>query len=176
MYSVRRLPWICGLVLLASTALAGPPVPAGAPSLIRATAPDLLAAVRAPGAAATLVNVWATWCIPCREEFGDLLRLRAAYADRGLRVLFVSGDFDSERAQVEAFLRDHGVSFVTYLKTGDDMQFIDALDPQWTGALPATFIYDRQGTRRQSLFGKSSYAALEELVNGALADSASTAK
>jgi thiol-disulfide isomerase/thioredoxin len=140
------------------------------PALIAVTAPEILAAVRAPGAAVTLVNVWATWCVPCREEFPDLLRLRRAYADRGLRVLFVSGDFDGERAQVQTFLREQGVEFATYLKAGDDMEFIDAFDPRWTGALPATFIYDQHGTLRHSLLGKSSYATFEAKVQSALAE------
>ena len=136
--------------------------------LVTASPAALLAAIRAPGAAAVLVNVWATWCVPCREEMPDLLRLRRAYAERGLRVILVCGDFDSERAQAEAFLRELGVDFPTYFKVGDDTQFIDALDPAWTGALPATFIYDAKGERRYSLFGKTSYPMFEENVKSVL--------
>ncbi|MGH7787845.1 MAG: TlpA disulfide reductase family protein [Candidatus Binatia bacterium] len=139
-----------------------------APSPQPATAAEVLAAVRAADAEAVLVNVWATWCIPCREEFPDLMRLRRAYADQGLKVLFVSGDFSTERAAAAAFLTEQGVDFPTYIKTGDDMQFINAVDPQWSGALPATFIYDRSGTRRHALLGKSSYAQFEEKVRDVL--------
>lgn len=170
MRSSTRAPWGCGLacaLFVATAVLADSP---GGPVLIAATAAEVLAAVRAPGAAVTLVNVWATWCVPCREEFPDLLRLRQAYAGRGLRVLFVSGDFDGERAQVDTFLREQGIEFATYLKAGSDMEFIDAFDPQWTGALPATFIYDRHGTLRHSLLGKSSYATFEAKVKSALAE------
>ena len=70
--------------------------PGSAAPLIRASAADVLAAVKAPGAHMVVVNVWATWCIPCREEMPDLLRLRRAYAERGLRLILVSGDFASD--------------------------------------------------------------------------------
>ena len=145
-------------------ALLAAPAGASAPAPVPATAADVLQAVRAPGAQATLVNVWATWCIPCREEMPDLLRLRRAYADRGLRVVLVSGDFASDADQATAFLGELGVDFPTYIKTGSDMEFIDALDPQWSGALPVTLIYDSAGTLRHSLYGKSSYDQFETQV------------
>jgi thiol-disulfide isomerase/thioredoxin len=138
------------------------------PTLLPGTAADVLQAVRAPGARVVLVNVWATWCIPCREEMPDLLRLRRTYADRGLRLILVSGDFTSESDQALAFLREQGVDFPTYLKQGSDMEFIDALDPHWSGALPVTLIYDGSGTRRDTIYGKGSYEQFEEKIRTAL--------
>jgi hypothetical protein len=44
------------------------------------------------------------------------------------------------------------------------MEFIDALDPQWSGALPVTLIYDSAGTLRHSMYGKSSYDQFETHV------------
>src|SRR5262245_4465900 len=43
-----------------------------------------------------LVNFWATWCVPCREEFPDLSRLQKAFAGKGLRIIGVSTDFARE--------------------------------------------------------------------------------
>ncbi len=145
--------------LLTALVLAAP-----APTPIAAQPDQLLAAIKNAKAKVVVVNVWATWCVPCREEFPDLLKLRRTYKDKGVEVLFVSGDFGSERAQVDTFLGEQGVDFPTYLKTGDDMQFINAFDPAWSGALPATFIYDGQGRRRHALLGKSSYAQFEAQV------------
>src|SRR6266540_6434847 len=48
-----------------------------------------------------LVNFWATWCVPCREEFPDLSRLQQNYGSRGLRILGVSTDFASQMKGVE---------------------------------------------------------------------------
>jgi thiol-disulfide isomerase/thioredoxin len=129
-----------------------------------ATAEQVLARVRAPGARVVLVNMWATWCPPCREEFPDLVRLERAYRDRGLRLIFVSGDFDSELPQVKQFLAEQGVHRPTLLKTGDDMRFIDAMDRRWSGALPATWIYDGSGRVRDFWEGKASYDKFEQKI------------
>lgn len=161
---MKRLP----ILFLASVLLMPSAGSAAAPPLLPAAANDVLEAVRAPGARVVLVNVWATWCIPCREEMPDLLRLRRAYADRGLRLVLVSGDFASDREQATAFLGEQGVDFPTYLKKGTDMEFIDAFDPRWSGALPATFIYDDTGRLRHTIYGKGSYAQFEEKVRDVL--------
>lgn len=137
-------------------------------------APGLLAAVREGAAPVTLVNVWATWCGPCREEFPDLVKLERDYRDRGLRVLFVSADFDDQLGEAKQFLARHGVSATSYIKTGDDMQFIDALDKRWSGALPATFIYDRAGKLRAFREGKADYRYFEHEVLGVLASQSET--
>ena len=119
-----------------------------------------------------LVNMWATWCVPCREEFPDLLRLRRDYAGRGLRVVLVSGDFHSEAAAARRFLQEQGVDFPTYIKAGKDMEFINAFEPRWSGVLPATFIYDTDGALRHAWEQKTSYAPLEAGVLDVLNESA----
>src|SRR5206468_6225241 len=53
-----------------------------------------------------LVNFWATWCPPCRDEFPDLSRLQRKYASQGLRVLGVSTDLGSQMPAVEKLLAD----------------------------------------------------------------------
>ena len=153
----------------------GTPRPPATPAAARepvvqpATLEQLRAAVREPGAQLVLLNVWATWCIPCREEFPDLLRLGREYRERGLRLVLVSGDFDSELAEVRQFLAAHGVDFLTYLKQGDDMPFIDGLDPRWSGALPATLLYDGAGRRIWFHEGKAGYDTLKTRIEAALA-------
>ncbi len=135
------------------------------PELRIATAGKLLEEIRRPGAQVVVVNVWATWCLPCREEFPDLVRLHRAYVSRGLRLVLVSADFDDGREeQVRRFLTVQGVDFPSFLKEGDDMEFIEALSPRWTGALPATLVYDSQGALRHFWEGAASYSNMEKNV------------
>jgi thiol-disulfide isomerase/thioredoxin len=136
------------------------------------TAEGILQEVRAGGAPVTLVNLWATWCQPCVEEFPDLVRLQRAYRDRGLRVLFVSVDFDSELGTVRRFLAEQGVDFPTYIKAqDDDNAFINTLNPNWSGAIPATLIFDQAGRLRHFHEGKADYATFEQMIQSVLEQS-----
>ncbi len=140
-------------------------------ALTRVSAGELQALVRSPGARATLVNVWASWCQPCREEFPDLVRLARTYEGKGLRLVFVSADFEEDVPAARKFLAKQGVGWPTYLKTGDDMQFIDSLDARWSGALPGSFLYDESGRLRRIWEGKADYATIEERLLSVLGPS-----
>jgi thiol-disulfide isomerase/thioredoxin len=142
---------------------------AAGPPLAPATAAEILAEVRRPGAGAVLLNVWATWCLPCREEFPDLVRLERTYRRRGLRLVLVAADFEDDReARVREFLREHGVRFASFLKEGDDAEFIDAIDARWSGALPVTLLYDANGRPRAMWEGQTTYDVLERGVRDIL--------
>jgi thiol-disulfide isomerase/thioredoxin len=142
------------------------------PAVSRVTVADLpavLAAVRAPGARAVLVNVWATWCDPCREELPELLRFYRQHRAMGLRLVLVSADDEEQRAEVGRVLAEAGgADLPTFIKHGDDDVFVNGLDPRWSGALPATFLYDGRGNRRRFWPGVVSYRALETGVGGLL--------
>ncbi len=155
----------------AAQASAAPAAPdtAGLPEVVPVTADDLRRIVDQSDARAVVLNVWATWCGPCREEFPDLVRLGRDYRDRGVRLVLVSGDFDDELGAAREFLAAHGVEFRTYIKTGSDMAFIDGLNPEWSGALPATFIYDRGGRRRDYWQGKATYDQMRRHLDAVLA-------
>ncbi|HEX5045118.1 MAG TPA: TlpA disulfide reductase family protein [Candidatus Polarisedimenticolaceae bacterium] len=135
-----------------------------APPPAAATADTVLREVRRPGASVTLVNLWATWCQPCREEFPDLLRLRRAYQARGLRLVLVNADFGEGKEEAVKFLADQGVDFPTLLKDQDDDTFINALGGGWSGALPATFVFDGTGRLVELVDHKATYATLESKI------------
>ncbi|HET9327275.1 MAG TPA: TlpA disulfide reductase family protein [Candidatus Eisenbacteria bacterium] len=124
--------------------------------------------MKEPGATAVVMNIWATWCTPCREEFPDLMRVRREFERRGLRMVLVSADFPDQSEEARQFLSQQGVDFPTFLKTGKDMEFINGLNPRWSGALPATFVYDGHGALRSFREGRTTHAALESLVVAAM--------
>ena len=109
------------------------------------TAEQIHQRVREPGARATLVNVWASWCGPCREEFPSIVSLAERDRARGLRVLFVSADFEEQAPETRAFLASHHTPGPWLVKTGKDQEFIDGLDQRWSGALPVTIVFDPAG-------------------------------
>src|SRR5713226_9102751 len=80
------------------------------------TAADVQRVVHDSGAKAVLVNMWATWCGPCREEFPGLVRVARKYEGQGLKVLLVSADTETDLPAVKKFLAEHGVEFPAYLK------------------------------------------------------------
>jgi thiol-disulfide isomerase/thioredoxin len=153
-------------VIVAVGLLAAEPVPA--PKVTVAEPPAILEAVKAPGAAAVLVNVWATWCEPCREEMPDLVRFYREHRARGLRLVLVSADDEDQTAAVAGVLASLGVDATAFIKRGSDTAFIDSLDPKWRGALPATFLFDGKGVRRHSWHGTVTYQSLRSRVVGLL--------
>ncbi len=139
---------------------AGSGGPAGVPAslLVPATAAEVLHEVERARGSVVLVNLWATWCIPCREEFPALLELQKTLAIRGFKLILVSADFANQRPQVEAFLARQGVGFRTFLKAEADQAFIEGIDRRWSGALPASALFDRAGREVAFWEGKSTYA------------------
>ena len=133
------------------------------PDVERADHVKLLRLVRAGGAKATLVNVWATWCEPCRKEMPDLLRLKERYGRAGFRLILVSADDpDSAETAVRSVLASSGVDFLSYVSQDtNDEAFISGMSPAWTGALPASFLYDRNGKLSEFVTGEKSYAEFE---------------
>ena len=113
-----------------------------------------------------LVNFWATWCVPCREEFPELSRLQAKYGPRGLQVLGVSTDFASQMPAVEKFLAEQKPRFPNYRKKsgGDDQQFIDAVETSWGGELPFSVLFARDGKKARALSGKHTYRDYEREI------------
>lgn len=112
-----------------------------------------------------LVDFWATWCAPCLEELPHLVKLEAKYRSRGLRLVPVSCDEPEDEGKALEFLRRAGVSFPGYLKrVADDEKFIVSVNPKWSGALPALFLYDRSGRLARFFVGEADLTEVERAV------------
>ena len=88
-----------------------------------------------------LINFWASWCGPCREELPYLEALQQEYADLGFTILAVNVDEDPSKADI--LLNDIAVSFPVLFDVNDDVSKL--YDVQ---AMPTTVIVDRDGNQR----------------------------
>ena len=112
-----------------------------------------------------LVNFWATWCEPCREEFPGIVRLHKTYRARGLSVVAISMDEPESVAAIQQFLKSQGAEFGSYRHDFRDFaMFIDSINPRWGGGIPSTFLYNREGKLVSSWLGATHYEAFERAV------------
>jgi len=125
-------------------------------------APRALASFRG---SVVLLNFWATWCIPCRDEMPVMERVHRSYRERGLVVLAVN--FKESAPEVRLFLDKLGVSFGTVLDTDGKVS-----EKYRVRGLPVTFLVDREGTLRWKAIGVREWdgphgrAHLEEVLGG----------
>jgi thiol-disulfide isomerase/thioredoxin len=124
---------------------------------------DLLGSLRGKVA---VVNVWASWCVPCAAEFTELDVFARDYRDRDVVVVAVSVDDPMLRhTAVASFVTARRPGFRVVLKDrGDDAPFRSLLDPRWDGSIPSTFVLDRQGRLHASLVGPRKREELEQAV------------
>lgn len=141
------------------------------PPVVPLEARGLFAKIREPGAILTVVNVWATWCEPCRREMPGLVGLRKI---EGVRVLLVSGDDPAEEIAIKKFLAEQKVDFESYRVGGHVGAFMKELNPSWSGALPATFLYRTDGRLHSFFLGEIPADTLRAKVVGALNDARET--
>jgi thiol-disulfide isomerase/thioredoxin len=94
-----------------------------------------------------LINFWATWCGPCREEFPDLVRIGDDYRARNLDFVIISLDDPSEiKTGVPRYLRRMHARMTAFLLNENEPDpAINAVDPEWAGSMPATFLFDGGG-------------------------------
>ena len=104
-----------------------------------------------------LVNYWAVWCAPCRQEIPELNRLAAEHADT-LQVLGVNFD-GLQGAELAAAVKLMGIDFAT--ATADPASRFGFSRPK---VLPTTFIIDPAGTLRHELQGPQTYDGLLALI------------
>ncbi|MFN3649165.1 MAG: TlpA disulfide reductase family protein [Armatimonadota bacterium] len=115
---------------------------------------------------AVLLNLWATWCPPCVEEFPALVKLHEKYRDQGLMIIAASVDEPQDRDEVVAFIRGQKAAFPVYIRSGGSIDgFVGAIDKGWGGSVPTTYLYDRTGKRHgKAIVGSRSLAQFEAVV------------
>lgn len=117
-----------------------------------------------------LINFWATWCAPCVAEFPEFVMIDKNYRSKGVRTVSISTDEKSDiESAVVPFLKKQKAEFESYLSDADDPQLlIDVVDKNWSGALPATFVFDKQGKLVFTKYGIIDREELLKVLEGAL--------
>jgi len=119
-----------------------------------------------------LVNFWATYCEPCRDEYPMLNEMAKKYAPQGLKVVGVSMDDDGDLILMRRFLARYKPVFPNYRKkTGEETefrQFTQAVFPGWNGSLPATFFYGKDGRQAGHMFGEGPRDSYEAAIRALL--------
>jgi thiol-disulfide isomerase/thioredoxin len=93
-----------------------------------------------------LVNLWATWCGPCREEFPDLVAIKRMYSHRDFELITINVDNPTEKDKVLEFLQSRQASGQNYIFNDEDKNLlIQAMESRWPGVLPYTILIEPGG-------------------------------
>lgn len=112
-----------------------------------------------------LLNVWATWCAPCREEIPVLQEIHEQRAHEGVRVIGVSVDDATARGHIRRFAAEIGMTYDIWLDPGEHVSSAFLLH-----GIPSTILFDRLGRERWRKVGPIEPAdpalalALEEVL------------
>jgi peroxiredoxin len=133
-----------------------------------------------------LVNVWATWCAPCVEEFPSLVSLSRQFDRRDFELVSISLDVPKDTAKAQAFLQKQGAGLTKgsqasvtkegratnhYLYTGVNQDaLVAALDTDWPGPLPHTVLIGPGGKILWRHNGVIDHAAARAAIVAALGD------
>jgi len=113
-----------------------------------------------------LVNFWATFCDPCRDEFPDLVKIDKDYRARSLDFVTVSlDDMTDIKTSVPEFLDKMNATMPAYLLNASDPEpAINLVDKRWQGDLPATFLYNERGEVVYRHIGRVNTAELRAAI------------
>ncbi len=124
-----------------------------------------------PNGKPLLINFWATWCEPCREEFPDLVKIGADYKDK-IDLITISLDELSEiNGDVPKFLAEMKVEMPSYLlKTPSEEAAIAFVSKDWQGGLPFTILFNAGGETIYIKQGKFDTAFLRAEIEKTLTE------
>lgn len=106
-----------------------------------------------------MINLWASWCGPCRIEMPAIEKVYRAYEDQGFLVLGVNSTFQDSESDAAAFVRELGLTFPILLDRAGAVSRRYQLR-----ALPSTYFVDRKGIIRSAVFGTMNDAFIESKV------------
>jgi cytochrome c biogenesis protein CcmG, thiol:disulfide interchange protein DsbE len=123
-----------------------------------------------------VVNFWATWCEPCRDEYPMIVELAKEFKPQGVNVIGVDMDDESDMNLVRRFIARTQPPFPNYRqKPGIDLDaFYDGVNPGWKGTMPQTIFYGRDGQILGFFLGSGPKADFEKAFRGTLGPAGSS--
>ncbi len=119
-----------------------------------------------PNGKPLLVNFWATWCDPCREEFPDLVKIDEKYRGQIDFITVTMDDLSDINTAVPQFLQEMRAQMPAFLlKTADEDAAISGIASGWRGGLPFTLLYRSDGSVSYFRQGKASPLVLSAEIN-----------
>lgn len=111
-----------------------------------------------------VINFWATWCAPCREEIPLFIRLQKKYGERGLQFVGIAID---QAEKVRPYATELGMNFPVLIGGADAIELTRTLGNK-ASVLPFTVVLDRSGKAVQKEVGAVKEAQIEPLLAGLL--------
>lgn len=112
-----------------------------------------------------ILHFWATWCIPCKEEFPLFEKMYQRFKDKGVVFLPISIDSRATQAEIDAFAKGVGATFPVYPARSGNVQ-----DKYWTWGVPVTYFIDKKGLIAGRVIGPRDWASdkVNDLINALL--------
>ncbi len=114
-----------------------------------------------------IINLWATWCGPCKTELPEFSKVAAAYKDKGVVIMGLLTD-DPDPQTLLDFMTEHEVGYPVIPKDGALLGRFDF--PRAVSGIPTTYAYDKKGNRRKIRVGPMREAELRSVIDALLAE------
>ena len=158
---------ICAFLLLFSASFAQTK-----PKTVKTNAPKItkidevsIKKILVPRDKPLLVNFWATWCVPCREEFPDLVKIDEEFKGKIDFITISLDDLAEINRDVPKFLSEMKATMPAYLlNTNEESQVITSISKDWQGGLPFTILYDENGEVVHTKQGKIKPEIVKEKI------------
>jgi thiol-disulfide isomerase/thioredoxin len=113
-----------------------------------------------------VLNLWATWCEPCKAEMPELIKFQQEHKKDGLDLILLTGDAESDQKEVEDFLVHLKVDFPIYRLAEDPEAFMKNFVNNWPAQVPTTLLFGPDGRLKAQWFGRVKIKDLESKIQG----------